>query len=133
MRMRHAANRRREIARLQRLIERVHWPRLSMMLVVTLTAAAGFLASFALLHAGVNALWSRYLIAVAIAYLAFLFFLWCWLRLRRDGVPDGFDRRTTWPFVAVALSFSLAGGAMQIYAPDAKSIGQVSQHYKGTR
>lgn len=86
-----AAKRRHEIARLQRLIERVRWPRLSMMLVVTLTAAVGFLASFVLLHAGVNALWLRYLIAVAIAYLAFLFFLWCWLRLRRDGVPDGFE------------------------------------------
>ena len=42
-------------------------------------------------------------------------------------------RRTAWPFVAVALSFSLAGGAMQIYAPDATSIGQVFQHYKGVR
>jgi hypothetical protein len=42
-------------------------------------------------------------------------------------------RRTVWPFVGVAVLFSLAGGAMQIYAPDAKSIGAVIQHYGATR
>jgi hypothetical protein len=256
-----AASRRNEIARLRRLIERMHSPRLYMMLIVALTAAVGFLASFAFLHSGVSSLWLRYPVAIAVAYLAFLFFLWCWLRLRRHDVLDGLDipspgsrsgssyspenswepgggqfggggasssfddntqlaqlssesgssssagssglsdaagafdleeltfvllaiaaligavwtaiwivwaapmllaelmldaalatglyrrlrdvegnhwlrtavRRTVWPFIAVALLFSLAGGSMQIYAPDAKSIGHVLQHYKETR
>lgn len=81
----------REIARIQRLIERLHSPRLQMMLIVALTGAVGWLASFVLLHAGVDSLWSRYPVAVAIAYIAFLFFLWCWLRLRRDDLLDGLD------------------------------------------
>ncbi len=255
------ANRSNEIARLQRLIERMHSPRLHMMLIVALTATAGFLASIALLHAGVDSLWLRYLIAIVVAYLSFLLFLWCWLRLRRDDVLDSLDipspgsrggsscspekpwepgggqfggggasgsfddgtqlarlssessssnsgggsglsdaagafdleelvvvllaiaaligatwaalwiiwaapaflaelmldgalatglyrrlrgvegdhwlrtavRRTIWPFVAVALLFSLAGVGMQIYAPDAKSVGQVLHHYKEGR
>jgi uncharacterized membrane protein YgcG len=257
--MPHVAGRRTtEIAKLQRLIERMQLPRLSMMLIVALTAAVGFLASFALLHVGVGALWLRYPIAIAVAYAAFLFFLWCWLRLRRNDVFDGFDiltpgprsgasfeeaweggggrfggggasgsfddspvggvvaesgsslssagsegadaasafdledlafvllaiaaliggvwaavwivwaapallaelmldaalatglyrrlqgverdhwlrtavRRTAWPFAGVALLFSLVGGGLQIYAPHAKSIGQVIQHYKATR
>lgn len=251
------ASRRSEIARLQRLIERAHSPRLSMMLIGALTAAVGFLASVVLLHAGVGSLGLRYPMATAIAYAAFLFFLWYWLRVRRDDVLDVLDfpspgslggssssaatpwepgggrfggggasgsfadgaqhahlsaegdassaagstgladaaeafdledltfvllaiaaltaaawatlwivwaaptllaelmldaalatglyrrlrgvegdhwlrtavRRTVWPFIVVALSFSLAGGGMQIYAPEAKSIGQVLQHF----
>ena len=42
-------------------------------------------------------------------------------------------RRTVWPFVGVAVLFSLAGGAIQIYAPNAKSIGAVIQRYGVTR
>jgi hypothetical protein len=44
-----------------------------------------------MLRAGVDSLWLRYPMAVAIAYLAFLALLWCWLRLRRDDVLDGLD------------------------------------------
>jgi hypothetical protein len=62
-----------------------------MTLIVAVTGAVGFLASFALLYAGVNALWLRYPVAVATAYAAFLFFLWSWLRLRRDDRFDGLD------------------------------------------
>lgn len=86
-----ATSRGREIARIQRLTERLHSPRLQMMLIVAMTGAVGLLASFALLHAGVDSLWSRYPVAVAIAYTAFLFFLSCWLRLRRDDLLEGFD------------------------------------------
>jgi hypothetical protein len=254
-----ASRRRTEIARIQRLLERLHSPRLQMMLIVALTAAVGFLVSFALLHAGVESLWLRYGLAVAIAYLAFLFFLWCWLRLRSSDLLDGLDlpspssgsphslhktwepgggqfggggssgsfddgtavarfsgnsgsassssgsgisdavggfdleefavvllalaaligaafaafwivwaapalfaelmldaalaaglyrrlrsvegdhwlntavRRTLWPFVGVAVLFSLGGACVQIYVPAAKSIGQVMQHYKEPR
>jgi hypothetical protein len=250
--MRLAPTRTRQIARYQRLIEGVQWPRLFMGFIVALAAAVGFLASFALLHAGVDPLWLRYPMAIAVAYLAFLFLLWCWLRVRHHDVLSGVDltapaprtgtpwepgggrfggggasgsfdagpaleqvsaettstfvaassdaadaggvfdleelgfvlvaiaaligavfaavwiiwaapalltelmldaalatglyrrlhgvarehwlrtaiRRTVWPFIGVALLFSLAGGAMQIYAPHAKSIGAVIQHVR---
>jgi hypothetical protein len=41
-------------------------------------------------------------------------------------------RRTVWRFAAVAALFSLAGAAMQVYSPDAKSIGQVFHRPKKT-
>jgi hypothetical protein len=81
----------REVARIQRLIERIHSPRLHMMLIVALTAAVAFLVTAALLHAGVDSLWLRYPMAVAAAYLAFLLFLWCWLRLKSADFLDGLD------------------------------------------
>jgi hypothetical protein len=62
-----------------------------MALIVALTGAAGFWVSFVLLQAGLDALWFRYSVAVAVSYLAFLFLLWCWLRLRKDDLIDGPD------------------------------------------
>ncbi|MDB5865652.1 MAG: hypothetical protein JWO70_3458 [Betaproteobacteria bacterium] len=76
---------------MRRVLERLHSLRLQMMLIVALTAATGFLASVTLLHGGLHTMWIRYPLAVGAAYAAFLFFLWCWLRLRWDdfvGVPD---------------------------------------------
>lgn len=78
-------NRDREVGRYRRLIERLHSPRLAMGLIAALTAAAGLLASYLLLWAGLASMPLRYPLAVVIAYLAFLFFLWCWLHWdRRD-------------------------------------------------
>ena len=62
-----------------------------MALIVALTGAAGFFASFALLHLGVKFLWLRYPLAVATAYLTFLLLLWCWLRLKRDDLLESLD------------------------------------------
>lgn len=63
----------------QRLEQRGH-PRLQMALLVAITAGAGFICSVALLHAGVAALWLRYLLSVGLAYLVFLGLLWLWMR-----------------------------------------------------
>jgi len=62
-----------------------------MMLIVALTGASGLLASFALLHAGADVLWLRYPVSVGIAYVAFLLFLWFWLRLRTTDLLDFLD------------------------------------------
>lgn len=62
-----------------------------MAVIVGLTGGVGFLASFSMLHHGVVSMASRYPAAVGIAYLAFLLFLWLWLRWSaRDYVdfPD---------------------------------------------
>jgi len=83
--------REREVARLRGLLERAHSPRLHMVLIVSLTGAAGFLASATLRTLGVDALWLRYLLAVAIAYGAFLVLLWAWLYVRRDDLLDAGD------------------------------------------
>lgn len=42
-------------------------------------------------------------------------------------------RRTGWRGVSVAVLFALAGWSMQWYAPEARSIGQVIQHYQQGR
>lgn len=72
------------IDRIRRELERRGYPRLQMMLLVTLTGSAGFVASFALLHAGVETMGLRYGLAVAIAYVFFLLLLWLWLRTDVD-------------------------------------------------
>lgn len=63
----------------QRLLRR-GFPRLQMLMIVTLTGLAGFLSSWLMLHAGVDAMSVRYLLAVGVAYLVFLLQLWIWLR-----------------------------------------------------
>lgn len=80
--------RQQQVSRTRLRIERDSYPRVQMFFLVTLTGAAGFLASFGLLHAGVDAMWIRYPIAVGMAYLVFLFLLWLWLR---TSGPDYLD------------------------------------------
>lgn len=89
--LRAADARTREVARLRRLLERAHSPRLHMVLIVSLTGAAGFLASATLRKFGIDALWLRYLLAVVLAYGAFLVLLWVWLYVRRDDLLDASD------------------------------------------
>lgn len=83
-------SRRQIIDRVVRELERRSYPRLQMMLLVALTGGAGFLASFALLAFGVDALAVRYPLAVALAYLVFLALLWVWLRVGTEDY-DGLD------------------------------------------
>ncbi|MDP1682526.1 MAG: hypothetical protein Q8L39_12225 [Burkholderiales bacterium] len=40
-------------------------------------------------------------------------------------------KRTVWPFVVTGLLVSAIGGGMQVYAPEAHSIGEVMTHAKG--
>ncbi|UZW63140.1 hypothetical protein [Lysobacter enzymogenes] len=79
-----------EIARLRERLERDHWPRLQMSLIVLLTGAVGFLASFALLQAGLHSMALRYPLAACAAYAAFLLLLWTWARTRGRAF-DQFD------------------------------------------
>lgn len=59
-----------------------------MSLLVLLTGASGFIASYLLLHAGLGEMWVRYLSAIAVAYLVFLVLLWLWLRTRAEDYVD---------------------------------------------
>ena len=77
-----------EIRRVQGDLERESFPRLQMFLLVTLTGASGFIASYILLHAGFVEMWLRYLASFGVAYLMFLFLLWLWLRTRAEDYAD---------------------------------------------
>jgi hypothetical protein len=84
-------HRQREVQRLgQRLLQH-GFPRLEMGLIVLVTGLAGFLASFALLHAGIQNMAVRYPLAVGFAFIALLLQLWAWLRLRHRWHEDVID------------------------------------------
>lgn len=184
-----------------------------MMLIVVLTGLVGFFASYTLLQLELEELWLRYPLAVGIAYLAFLFFLGCWVLTRDDSLSNLIDdvrfelpeiaksidassfgdidlaelglvaliiaaligiaiaaawiiwsspilfaelildtaiasglyprlkgvegyswlktavRHTIWPFLTIAVLFTIGGAAMQLCVPEAKSIGEVVMHY----
>lgn len=73
-----------ELHRLQQRLERFGWPRLEMSTLVLFTALSGFFVSGLLLSLGWTTLWSRWLVALAIAYGLFLGLLGVWLHWRRD-------------------------------------------------
>jgi hypothetical protein len=81
------------VGRLQRRLEQDGQPRLQMTLLVALTGGVGFLCSVALLHAGLDELWLRYLLSVGAAYLAFLSLLWLWMRISAPSYIDARDLR----------------------------------------
>ena len=77
-----------EIQRIRGDLERDSFPRLQMLLLVTITGASGFLASYILFHAGLIEMWLRYLVSFGVAYLVFLILLWLWLRTRAEDYAD---------------------------------------------
>lgn len=81
----------REVAKMQHQLERHGFPRLQMSLLVGITGACGFAASYVLLHLGMLTMWSRYLAAFGVAYLAFLALLWLWLRTKVEDYLDAAD------------------------------------------
>ncbi len=82
----------RRVERVRRLLMRRGLPRFQMSLMLAATGAAGFLASFALLHLGVWRMWLRYPLAVLFAYAVFIVLLRVWLflhgRRTRGHTPD---------------------------------------------
>ena len=91
--------RERRIEIIRRRLLRKGIPRIQVSLILSLTALAGFLTSFSLLHLGVPWMWLRYPIAILIAYCVFLLLLALWLWLQRrsldidpsvlDFIPSG--------------------------------------------
>lgn len=85
MRGQYRAN---EIRRVQGELERSCHPRIEMLVLVTLTGLAGFLASYGLLHLGWTSMATRYLASITLAYVAFLLMLRLWMALRSDALSD---------------------------------------------
>lgn len=83
--------RQREINRIGQRLLHHGYPRLEMAFLVLVTGLAGFIASFALLHAGVETMMLRYPLAVGCAFIALLVQLWVWLKLRHDWRADLVD------------------------------------------
>lgn len=68
------------VERAHRYLEKAGRPRLVMLAVLAVTFAAGFLASVAMVHLGMDRMHVRYPLAVAVAYATFLGLLWGWLQ-----------------------------------------------------
>ena len=83
-----ASSTERRVERVRRLLMRRGMPRVLMSLILAATGAAGFLVSFALLHAGVTRMWLRYPVAVLVAYGVFLLLLRVWLHIQRHSWTD---------------------------------------------
>jgi uncharacterized membrane protein YgcG len=62
-----------------------------MSLIVLVTGAIGFLASYWMLNSGLQAMWLRYPLAAGLAYLAFMVLLWTWARTHGRDFWDNFD------------------------------------------
>jgi hypothetical protein len=105
----------RRVERVRRLLLRRGLPRVQMSLILAATGAAGFVASFAMLHLGVWRMWLRYPLAVLFAYAVFIVLLRVWLylhgrqsrgdtyidldvaRMTTDIVTDAFGRHGSAP------------------------------------
>ncbi len=78
------------VGRARRLLQRRGRPRVQLALLLLLTGCAGFLLSFALLHAGLTAMWLRYPLVILLSYGILLLLLRAWLGAQRGskGGPD---------------------------------------------
>ena len=90
IRIHRPISRRSNVSDVRRAIERDQYPRIQMLVIVLLTGVAGFVASASMLHFGLTVMALRYLLALCVAYLMFLFIVWVWLRWRADNL-DGVD------------------------------------------
>jgi len=87
--------RQRALSRIKGLLHRGGAPRAHLSLMVLGAGAAGFLASFALLHLGLGSIPARWALSVAIAYGVFLLFVRWWIfrqRARRRSPSIREDR-----------------------------------------
>jgi hypothetical protein len=85
------------LRRLERHLLRTSYPRIQVFLLVLLTGAVGLLTSTVLLHLQVRIMALRYVVSVAVAYGAFLVFVWLWIlsqKRRWNGIArSGSSRR----------------------------------------
>ncbi|HSK70742.1 MAG TPA: hypothetical protein VK892_03535 [Pyrinomonadaceae bacterium] len=79
--------RKRRIEFIKQRLLRKGLPRVQISIILLLTALAGFLTSYSLLHAGVSSMALRYPIAILIAYCVFLLLLRVWIWLQKNS-PD---------------------------------------------
>jgi hypothetical protein len=84
-------NRQGAVAKIKTALLSKGYPRLQMLLLVGLTGGAGFLTSYFALQGGLETIWPRYLLAMAMAYLAFLALLGLWVKSGWKDWVDGAD------------------------------------------
>jgi hypothetical protein len=86
--LRHAGIRERLLRQLRIYFAHHRWPRVAMGVVLALTAAVGFFASFGLLHAGVDKMWVRYPLAAIIGWSVFIGLVRLWAEIEYRCFAD---------------------------------------------
>jgi hypothetical protein len=76
------------VSAIRERLSRISLPRFQMLIIVMVTGLSGFLASVVLLHWQLRAMWLRYGLCVALAYLIFLLLLRLWIHHRSRFAPD---------------------------------------------
>lgn len=123
------------VNRMRERMLREGFPRIQMLILVSLTGLAGFGASVAMLGAGVDTMALRYMLATGIAYGVFLLLLWVWLRTSAAdyiSVPDvggsGSARPGPQDFSGGGGSFDGGGASANVDfgAPDS-GIGAIAE------
>jgi len=105
--------RKRRVEIVQRRLLQTGAPRLQVALILSLTAVAGFLTSFTLLHLGVPWMWLRSGLYKRVTQIESRHWL-------RAALPQTFL-----PAVLATIFFTIAGYALQKAVPEAHSIGEV--------
>lgn len=128
--MDHDKDRRRLVEQTRRYLEAGGRARLVMLAVLSVTLAAGFLASVAMLRAGVHRMPVRYPLAVAVSYATFLATLRSWLRqqvIAKDlgDDPEGLLLPGVAAFGAAALAAKVADPEQDGARPKSPTDGGV--------
>src|SRR5262249_16384718 len=101
--------RRRLVEQARQYLESAGHPRLVMLGVLSVTLAAGFLVSVAMVHLGVGRMPIRYPLAVAVAYAPFIWMLRSWLR--RQSIAADLSEDPEGLLVPGAAAFAAATAA----------------------
>jgi hypothetical protein len=131
--MENKKERARLVEQARRYLESAGRPRLVMLGVLSVTLAAGFLASVAMVHLGVVQMHIRYPLAVAVAYATFLWQLRCWLR--RQALPSQLSEDPEGLLVPGAAAFGAAALGDKMAAEETRrpksSTGSLWRRYIG--
>jgi hypothetical protein len=103
------------VEQVRQYLEKQAQPRLAMLGILAETLVAGFLASVAMVHVGVDRMSLRYPVAVGFAYATFLGLLWGWLR-RHQATALALSEDREGLFFVPAAAVGIA--AMQGHNPD---------------
>ena len=128
--MHELKERSRLVEQVRQYLEKQGQPRLAMLGILAVTLAAGFLASVAMVHLGVDRMSLRYPVAVGFAYATFLGLLWGWLRRHQTTTLASSEDREGLFFVSAA-AVGIASMKGQNPDPDREKCRKDSNDFSG--
>ena len=117
------------VERAQRYLVSAGRPRLVMLGVLSVTLAAGFLASVAMVHLGVSRMPVRYPLAVAVAYATFLGMLRGWLQ--RQSLATSLSDDPEGLLIPGAAAFGAAALGEKLLEEENRKPESTTHHFDG--